>query len=153
MLLARPQHSRRAFARCAILTALSMSAMGCSGAPDDAPALVTAGGVVLMDGAPLADASVSFNPTSGDRGASGRTDAEGRFTLSYGGSEGCPLGEHTVSVSTREMILDEYGGVEGMKEETIPVRYNSQSKLKATVDADSTLNDFTFDLESKGKVE
>lgn len=135
------------------LALVSAVVVGCGGAPDDAPALVSATGTILMDGEPLADASVSFSPVSGDRGASGRTDAEGKFILSYGGSDGCPLGEHTVSVSTREMILDEYGGVEGMKEETIPVRYNSQSKLKATVDPDASLNDFTFELESKGRVE
>lgn len=148
-----PMKKMRSLMCAGLVLALITTMAGCSGAPDDAPLLVEATGMILMDGQPLADASVSFNPTSGNRGASGRTDAEGRFVLSYGGSDGCPLGEHTVSVSTREMILDEYGGVEGMKEETIPVRYNSQSKLKATVDADAAMNNFTFELESKGRVE
>jgi len=59
-----------------LTTALLITVAGCSGAPDDAPLLVQAGGIILMDGEPLVDASVSFNPTTGMRGASGRTNEE-----------------------------------------------------------------------------
>lgn len=131
---------------------MAIIASGCGGAPDDMPELAEASGTVTMDGKPLVGASVSFAPTSGNRGASGRTDEQGKFFLSYGGNDGCPLGGHKVSVSTREMLLDEYGGVNGMKEETVPVRYNAQTTLTATVTADSDTNVFEFALDSKGVV-
>lgn len=135
-----------------LLSALTIVVLvsGCGGAPDDMPELADASGTVTMDGKPLAGASVSFAPASGNRGASGRTDEEGRFVLSYGANDGCPLGEHKVSVSTREMLLDEYGGVNGMKEESVPVKYNARTTLTATVTEDSEINVFEFALDSKG---
>ena len=70
--------------------------------PDDMPELAEASGTVTMDGKPLVGASVSFAPTSGNRGASGRTDEQGKFFLSYGGNDGCPLGgPQGVSINPR----------------------------------------------------
>lgn len=107
-----------------------------------------------MDGKPLPDASVSFHPKDGRRSAAGRTDSEGRFSLNYIKSEGCPIGECTVTITTREAIMDEYGGVTGMRPETIPKRYNDQnSELSAVVTEDESKNSFQFDLTSGGEID
>lgn len=123
---------------------------GCGGAPDDQPDLSKVTGRVTLDGKPVPQASVSFQPVSGKRGASGSTDADGNFVLSYSKSTGCPLGEHVVEISTRREIQDEYGGVMGMEPETIPEKYRgNETVLTATV-REGEENHFNFDLTSDG---
>src|SRR5437773_4075322 len=77
---------------------------GCGG---DGPKLTPVSGVVKVDGKPYPNAMVSFQPTGGKdpmnpgKGSMGITDAQGRFTLVYGGSEnGAVVGKHTVRIST-----------------------------------------------------
>jgi len=133
----------------ALFGSASLLLAGCGGAPDDRPELADVTGVVTLDGEPVDGASVAFSPKSGMRGASGQTNAEGEFKLSYASTMGCPLGEHTVEISTRREIQDEYGGVAGMEPETIPPQYRGNSTtLTAEVTADGE-NHFVFDLTSK----
>jgi len=59
---------------------------GCGSAPSGIPDLgetVKVSGVVTLDGKPLADAGVKFHPISdkGFQGATGMTDAEGKYDL------------------------------------------------------------------------
>ena len=86
--------------------ALALAALlpGCSaglpaGQPSfDPTALVPAGGVVTLNGAPLARAVVTFLPRTGAPGV-GETDAEGKYTLKSATFRGVAPGDYKVSIS------------------------------------------------------
>jgi hypothetical protein len=110
------------------------------------PALLPAEGVVTLDGKPLADAAVVFQPKAGGRPASARTDASGRFKVgTYTPRDGALPGEHTVTV----VAVESTGTPDAPDVRWItPKRYsNNQSGLSATVAAGSKM--FTFDLLSQ----
>lgn len=63
------------------------------------PDLAGVEGTVTLDGKPVADASVTFVPADG-RSSSGRTDQDGRYTLSYKKNlPGAVIGEHLVKIT------------------------------------------------------
>ena len=80
---------------------------GCSSGlrelPEETAELVPVGGVVTLDGEPLANAVVQFYPTSDGQGGAGyfgHTDLTGRFDLaSPGGRSGAAPGSYTVVIS------------------------------------------------------
>ena len=60
--------------------------------------IVLCGGLITLDGKPLADAAVMFIPTDGRRPATGKTDKEGRFKLTtFTPDDGALRGEHKVT--------------------------------------------------------
>ena len=62
--------------------------------------LVPVTGTVTLDGKPVANATVLFNPLQGTKGTGGYgvTDAEGKFTLKHRSEkEGCEAGEYGVT--------------------------------------------------------
>jgi len=68
-------------------------------------------GTITYNGAPLADATVSFAPTSSEgEYASGLTDASGKFMLTSAGAidggRGALPGDYTVTVSKMEAAVD-----------------------------------------------
>jgi hypothetical protein len=81
---------------CAILAAL-LFAVGCGG-DSKAPPLAPAQGKVLLDGAPLAKAVVTF---VGEKGqvATGMTGSDGVFHLTTGGKKGAPIGKCKVGIT------------------------------------------------------
>ena len=98
---------------CAALVAV---AAGCGGEK-----LAPVSGVVTLDGAPLADASVTFQPVAqggidAGSGSYAKTDAEGRYTLRTvtGDRRGAVVGKHVVRISQYEQIkgLQKYIGHE-----------------------------------------
>ena len=71
---------------------------GCGG-PTDVPELAAVKGVVMLDGAPFGNATVTFTPDSG-RPSMGVTNENGLFVLTYSPSEsGAKVGRHTVQIS------------------------------------------------------
>ena len=128
--------------------ALFALSCGCSSAPDDGPDLYPAEGLVLLDGEPVEGATVVFNPKDGRRGATGQTDAGGRFEMYYIGTKGSPAGLSQVVISTRGDKYDEYGGTVGVTPEKIPDRYRGNSELTADVRTDGE-NSFLFELTSE----
>ena len=56
-------------------------------------------GVVTLDGQPVAEAGVMFQPTAGGPVASGTTDAAGKFTLQCANKPGLIAGEYLVTIS------------------------------------------------------
>jgi hypothetical protein len=78
-------------------------AVGCGGPPlteRDHIETVPAAGVVLYQGKPLPDYEITFIPKEGNRPATGKTDAEGRFTLGTNDvGDGAPVGTFKVVVS------------------------------------------------------
>ena len=132
-------HSRWA---CLSLLLLVVTA-GCGKAPSDAPATGHVTGTVKLDDKPLANVIVSFQPEVG-RGSTGKTDAEGRYTLAYSeGVEGAIIGSHRVSIVTPTEAPDPTGAFK----DPIPARYNTKSELVKQVAAGE--NTIDFDLQSK----
>lgn len=111
----------------------------------DLPPLGSVTGTVTLDGQPLKDAIIMFIPEIPDKAKKeqtrlatslARTDASGKYVLNYVQDvDGAVVGKHIVQIRAQK---------EGR--EVIPVQFNKQSKLTATVASGS--NDFKFDLKS-----
>jgi hypothetical protein len=117
----------------------------CCGCEAERFPIAPASGQVLFDGKPLSGAHVLFQPvpkgTEVEAGPEsvGRTDADGRFTLSTIAPErsGAMIGTHRVSVT----IIEEeqrYGGsgdagFTGPRKYTLPERYRLGTELKIEV--------------------
>jgi hypothetical protein len=89
---------------------------------------VSAGGTVTYQGNPLANASVSFQHDEGTVVATGKTDDQGRFTLStYGTNDGAPVGSYRVTVAVSAVEEIEPGVLapepEGGFKAPIPTQY------------------------------
>jgi hypothetical protein len=150
----------------------SLILAGCSGPEGDANRRPTAptSGVVMYQGKPVADATVSFLAISGDPiSAFGLTDAQGKFTMrTYEDGDGAPVGEHQVTITKTEAGKQPPGPPRTGPDEFDPNKYDppgfgvtpppvvkhlipekyassATSGLKATVTADKP-NEFTFDL-------
>jgi len=103
---------------------------GCGGG------LPSVSGVVTLDGKPLANASVSFQPEGGGtQGSYAKTDEEGRYTLKVVGSDraGAVAGKHVVRISQFEGSGSDSGG-----REKLPARYNAKTTLTFEVPAGGT---------------
>ena len=119
------------------------------------PDLFEVSGVVTLDGKPLSDAEVTFEPNIDPniqggsteyyeamrRAASrGRTNEAGEYTLSYvGGFDGAVPGKHTVRVNAKRVENK-------MSVEILPPRYHRQSVLTKQVDESG--GPYNFDLKS-----
>jgi hypothetical protein len=113
--------------------------LGCGGGYENV-AEVT--GQVTMDGRPLPNVKVAFQPSAGGRGSSGVTDAEGRYTLQYvTDQEGALIGSHSVYITGAR------GGGAGQSGPTVPIPavYNMQTTLTAEVVAGENQIDFALD--------
>jgi hypothetical protein len=115
-------------------TLLLAGVVGCAG--QNSPELASVTGKVTMNGQPLQDAIVVFEPQSG-RPSTGRTEADGTFFLYYSESlKGAVPGQHTVRISKMEA---EAGA------ELIAAKYHTGSTMSETVSKDGE-NNFQFDL-------
>lgn len=88
-----------------LLCALCLAASGCGGKV----ATNMVEGTITMDGAPLADATITFSPVSQGSGmiGVGTSDAEGKFTLqTVAGAigKGTTAGEYTIFVTKTEAV-------------------------------------------------
>ena len=136
---------------------LALPAAGCGKAK---PATAPVTGRVLLDGKPVADAAVMFEPVDGGVPARGSTRSDGGFTLStFARDDGAIVGRHRVSISkfvtegvaANELGLEAAPGPPGVQPKAgLPGRYADPktSGLEATVEAGGTSAEFT--LESKG---
>lgn len=89
-------------------------------------------GTVTLDGQPLPDVLVEFEPVNGGRSSSGKTDAQGKYVLDYTSSEqGAMVGEHIVRITAAETEVDEEGN--RPQRANVPAKYNTESELKKTV--------------------
>ena len=150
---------------CTGLILLSIGLLsGCGGSdvPADRPATHEVTGIVKFKGEPIEGANVTFKPDGGERGASGITDASGKYTLTtFSAGDGAIAGKYKVIVSKVEIqggdpsYYDENSPNYGKEippeaeEKTvyvIPEKYGKveSSGLTATVSEGS--NDIPFDL-------
>ncbi|HVT29388.1 MAG TPA: carboxypeptidase-like regulatory domain-containing protein [Lacipirellulaceae bacterium] len=119
---------------CALLLPALM--VGCSGGSQVAP--VT--GLVTLDGRPLENADVTFQPDASRRPSMGRTDAKGHYELAYKrGQPGALVGEHTVRIYVSSELVP--------NPPHIPARYDTHSTLRRRVEAGKK-NVFDFALTS-----
>jgi hypothetical protein len=124
---------------------------------DRGPKLVKAGGVVKYKSAPVPGADVVLVPEGDGQPALGRTDDQGRFTLTTGGRAGALVGSYNVAitaarpkrvVSDAEAVAMSSEQIAANRQDLVPVKYNNpiSSELTATVASDPAANDFVFDL-------
>lgn len=99
-------------------------------------------GTVTLDGTPLKNAHVQFQPSQGSA-SYGVTDASGHYDLYFAGdTKGAEIGEHTVRITTPGASEDE-----PQQLPKIPSKYNTESGLTANVEKGS--NTFDFGLASE----
>lgn len=88
------EHRNFQFSSLVVISALVL----CAGCGEDAPKTAPAGGVVTLNGQPVAEAKVML--LGPGRPATGATDSEGRFTLStFEPNDGAIPGSHTAIVT------------------------------------------------------
>jgi len=120
-------------------------AAGCGGGGPD---LGSVEGTVTLDGQPLANAIINFEPVEGGGPRSsydGETDESGHYVLHATASQkGAEPGDYTVHITLPELESDEPAA---KTEVEIPAKYNTQSELKATVKDGK--NTFDWPLTSK----
>ena len=126
---------------CLATVMLCLLPAGC-GSDDD---LATVKGKVTLNGQPLQDATVEFQPTAaGAAPSAGKTDTKGRYKLMYSFDvPGAVSGEHVVSIRTAGTYFDDQGN-ELEREERVPAKYNKHTELKRTVQPGR--NNFDFEL-------
>jgi len=127
----------RAICNLVVCIGLVVSLTACGGGASDTPTLGQVTGKVTLDGAPLADAFVTFMPEK-VRASAATTDSEGKYELIYIRNEkGASIGNHKVTV---RKLKDE--------KETIPKKYSGDD-TELTADVKAGANEFDFDLKSK----
>ena len=117
--------------------ALVLFLVGCAKQPDIG--LVEGHGIIRMDNQPLANAEVVFELGGmyGPTVTRGRTDAEGRYRLTFANSyRGTFKGKQKVRITA----------LEDVGQQPIPARYNEQSVL--TVEVTEGGAPYDFDLTS-----
>jgi hypothetical protein len=112
-------------------------------------------GVVTLDGKPLADAAVAFLPKSGGPPATGRTDAEGRFTLTTPpDSPGALPGDYAVTVAAFTVKPPKQLKATDVYEQApiewrAPQRYSRPETSELTATIARGQQEFPFALKSK----
>lgn len=103
----------------------------------------------MLDGKPLDGATVFFSPDGGGRTSAARTDADGRYELTYVGKEmGAKIGQHTIRLTTSEEVTNPKTGRSMHTPEKVPAKYNEKSELKR--DVAEGANTIDLDLTSAG---
>lgn len=122
---------------------------GCGSGPD----LGLVHGRVTLDGAPLKDATVIFQPSEGGRPGTAMTNAEGMYELQFNGTRsGATIGRHEVKICTfypPSQMFNDAGKLvtTPMRPERLPKRYHEQTELTAEVRAGKSTIDFELTSE------
>ena len=116
--------------------------------------IVPVSGTVTLDGQPLANAFVGFQPqaTGGAQagvGSYGMTDAAGKFTLKTSDKDeaGAVVGTHRVEITVKE-VADDRDPKLRPKAKVLPTKYNRETELQFKVEAGGT-DAANFDLKSR----
>ena len=122
------------------------------GCGSDGPQVVPVKGVVSFKGTPMEKIAVVFSPENTGMIATGLTDAKGEFSLQTNKpGDGAMVGSYKVAFKYVPDEVPVMPGMEGAKKvvSPIPEKYGDASKSgkTATVDADKSKNNITFDLE------
>ena len=123
-----------------LLAAIGLLSAGCN----QSAKLVPVEGRVTLDGQPVTYGSIRFIPTSG-RPAFANLDEQGRFKLFTDEHEGCPLGNHVVTLHSSKSVTE------------TDIRHFAPSKYETGVTSDITLDvkgpnkDVVIELKGDGK--
>tara|TARA_R110002111_G_scaffold100976_6_gene156519 strand:+ start:79994 stop:80527 length:534 start_codon:yes stop_codon:yes gene_type:complete len=141
------KHAFFSVTHSALLFMLS-SFTGCMGSGGEPiPDLAEVTGIVTLDGSPLENAKIVFEPQQISekgraRASSASTAADGSYTLEYNAdASGATPGKHTVVVLKMSDDPAKAG------EQLIPAKYNDKTEL--TADITTGENTVNFDLKSK----
>ncbi|TWU22712.1 DUF4198 domain-containing protein [Bythopirellula polymerisocia] len=128
-----------------LLTLLALGVqLGCSNTPYE---LVSVSGVVTLNGEPLSDATVSFEPNGAGKelvgpGSMGTTDEQGAYELeTYKNESGAVVGFHTVRISTFKSEFKDFKNsddLEIVSKERVPWQYNLNTQLTFEVPTEGT---------------
>jgi hypothetical protein len=138
--------------RLVFLALLPLLAAGCGGSN-----VVAVSGRVTLDGKPLANAHVGFQPLApagkvdAGGGSYAITDSDGRYTLRMveGDAAGAVVGKHRVEIVLRGSGADDDTDRHGRPPKPpLPAKYNQDSRLTYDVPSGGT-KDANFDLEAK----
>ena len=111
---------------------------GCGG---DGPERGRVKGKVTLNGTPLENADIEFQPQEGSP-SYGMTDHKGRYKLMYTrDKEGAMIGDHTVRITTSTTDTDVRGN-EVAVPQLVPPKYNARSELTAEVKPGTQTYDF-----------
>ena len=126
---------------------LALTGCGPSG-----PDISSVTGTVTMDGKPLPNASVVFQPEKG-RPSGALTNENGEFELNFsGGRKGAQPGRYIVAIRTAsDGSIDDDGQRTPGTPETVPAKYNAASELIYTVE-EGVPNVAEFKLKSDGEL-
>jgi len=128
----------------AIPLALAALLVGCS--QEGGFKLAKVSGSVTLDGQPVAGAGLEFVADAGGV-AYGRTDASGRYYMSFGNSRtGAIVGKNQVRITAGDRVT--VGGKKYESTEVFPKKYNKESELFIEVASGS--NTFDFKCDSAG---
>ena len=137
-----------------ILSVMLLSLPGCGGSSDQ-PELGQVQGTITLDGKPLGGVAVVFQPENG-RPARGRTDAEGKYELTYiRDTRGTKVGLNRVEIAPSEEEDDpteELTDADSRpskrpvrsRKPRVPARYNIKSELQADVQPGENVFDFAL---------
>jgi hypothetical protein len=130
---------------------LVVALAGCS----NDPKVVKVSGTLTYKGQPVKGADITFTPVDkGARPSTGRTDAEGRFTLEYARqgervTEGAIAGKHTVSVKASPLAgTVREPGMQPVLSKDLKEFYDkyADGKSKEEVVIDKATSDLKLDL-------
>ena len=108
-------------------------------------------GTVTLDGAPLKQGSINFQPMQHGGVSSGAVIADGKFAIAA--EKGLPKGKYRVVINAAEAgsggaAAEMPGDIAPAPKELVPANYNVQSELTAQVGDEKTC-EFKYDLKSK----
>lgn len=120
--------------RCTIGVAFLIVVAGCGGS---GPKIAPVQGRITLDGRPLANADIRFQPDGPERPSIGRTDSEGRYELMFKrGQPGAVVGQHTVRIWVSPEVV--------AHPPIIAAKFDTKSELRREVKAED--NEFEFDV-------
>jgi hypothetical protein len=116
--------------------------LGCGGGRSD---LGRVSGMVTLDGQPLPNATVVFQPDAAGPASYGLTDSRGLYTMMYDHStRGAVIGTHTVRITTFQEGDPEADPPIPAAPETLPAKYNRTSELREEIQAGNNEIDFAL---------
>lgn len=130
---------------CAALMTLIVTVCGCG--RSDLPELGPVSGVVKLDGAPLANAIVSFTPQGEGRPSSAETDASGAYSLMYLPEvPGAIVGTHTVKIE--RLVSEEMDSLPSPDDIAEGIELQKGQELPASLPAAATDGSLTKEVKS-----
>lgn len=130
-----------------IAALLFAGCIGCGGVK-----LVPVTGEVKLDGVPVADCAVMFNPVGGGPAASAATDSQGHFQLSTMNRPGVVPGEHYVTIAKQRTtgMVGDVPGPDGVHTEwLVPQKYSRPESSGLRKNVSLQEHEFLFELSSK----